>query len=375
MPRLLFYAPNVHTGGGLTLLRALMDAWPAEQDCTAFLDSRAKDVLLPPSGWRVIWCRRTLLGALQAELRAAILADQSTALFSFNSLLPVFSRSPKSIVYLHHAYFVGLGPKLRGRILVRVSLEKIIFTLIRRRVTEFWVQTPTIKRALVHYYRWRGDGPSISIVPFAGTVGEGLRADTPLGRYDFVYVSDGAPHKNHLGLLEAWKLLARDGLRPSLAVTLGPRDQALWNRMAEVVAQFDLEIVNLGEIPHDEVVRLYGRAGALVFPSTTETFGLPMIEAAKAGIPILAAETDFVRDACTPDQTFDPMSPVSIARAVKRQLRVPERPVELLSPKNVACRIADLVDDCSKGEINASASVRKVEPGPQVMVGKAPFFG
>ncbi|MGH8848481.1 MAG: glycosyltransferase, partial [Polaromonas sp.] len=48
--------------------------------------------------------------------------------------------------------------------------------------------------------------------------------------------------------------------------------------------------------------------------------------------PILASELDYVRDVCSPVQTFDPASPVSIARAVKRFLAVPEPVMQLRTP-------------------------------------------
>jgi glycosyltransferase involved in cell wall biosynthesis len=51
-----------------------------------------------------------------------------------------------------------------------------------------------------------------------------------------------------------------------------------------------------------------------------ETFGLPLLEATMLGIPVIAGEVDFVRDVCVPQQTFDPDSPRSIARAVRRFL-------------------------------------------------------
>ena len=39
-------------------------------------------------------------------------------------------------------------------------------------------------------------------------------------------------------------------------------------------------------------------------------------------MPILAPELDYVRDVVEPDQTFDPNSPTSIARAVLRHLNI-----------------------------------------------------
>jgi glycosyltransferase involved in cell wall biosynthesis len=85
-------------------------------------------------------------------------------------------------------------------------------------------------------------------------------------------------------------------------------------------------------MPHEKVLSLYATARAMIFPSTSESFGLPLIEATHAGLPILASELDYVRDVCSPVQTFDPTSAISIARAVKRFLAVAEPVLQIRSP-------------------------------------------
>jgi hypothetical protein len=55
-----------------------------------------------------------------------------------------------------------------------------------------------------------------------------------------------------------------------------------------------------------------------------------LIEARQANLPVLASELDFVRDVLDPEQTFDPESSISIARAVKRFMGVNEQPLPLL---------------------------------------------
>lgn len=52
----------------------------------------------------------------------------------------------------------------------------------------------------------------------------------------------------------------------------------------------------LGRIPYDEVCSFYKQCDALLFPSYIETFGLPLIEAASIGMPIIAADLPYARE-------------------------------------------------------------------------------
>jgi glycosyltransferase involved in cell wall biosynthesis len=60
-----------------------------------------------------------------------------------------------------------------------------------------------------------------------------------------------------------------------------------------------------------------------------ESFGLPLIEARQAGLPILASELDYVRDIVDPEESFDPFSARSIVRAVTRFMGVEQAALPL----------------------------------------------
>jgi glycosyltransferase involved in cell wall biosynthesis len=143
-------------------------------------------------------------------------------------------------------------------------------------------------------------------------------------------VASGEAHKNHLALLEAWELLAESGLRPSLALTLDPRvDTELCGRIRRSANRQRLAISICGPLSAASIQRLYGCSQALIYPSLKESLGLPLVEAARAGLPIIASERDYVRDVVVPVQTFDPSSPRSIARAVRRFLEKADPVIEL----------------------------------------------
>ena len=52
----------------------------------------------------------------------------------------------------------------------------------------------------------------------------------------------------------------------------------------------------IGFLSHEEMWGMYQNADALVFPSYIETYGLPLIEAASVGIPILVADLPYARE-------------------------------------------------------------------------------
>jgi hypothetical protein len=64
-----------------------------------------------------------------------------------------------------------------------------------------------------------------------------------------------------------------------------------------------------------------------------------LLEAKQAGLSIVAAELDYVRDSINPDQSFDPNSAVSIARAIKRSLGVIEEPAAVLNADEFLSKI------------------------------------
>ena len=83
------------------------------------------------------------------------------------------------------------------------------------------------------------------------------------------------------------------------------------NRQGVVRFRQDLDDTNLQE--------LYRRALGFIFPSEYEGFGLPILEAMNAGLPVAASRTPAVAevagDACLP---FDPRDSGSIAEAIVR---------------------------------------------------------
>ena len=333
----VLYAPNVHSGGGFVLLRALLASWPESMPLTVFLDMRAREQLNLPKGARVHWVMANASSRLNAELGLRRIACATDTVLCFHGLPPLLPTAAHVVVFQQNRNYLGLNSlnqfALKTR--VRLTFERFVSRVFRHRVTEYIVQTPSMQRAVSQWYGARAlsEVPVVRVLPFVNAMPNPSERNGVMPTWDFVYVADGEAHKNHRVLLAAWKLLAQDGLHPSLALTLSPRDAALKRELEALADEAGLRIKDLGQMSHEKVLALYATAKAMIFPSTSESFGLPLIEATQLGLPILASELDYVRDVCSPVQTFDPTSPVSIARAVKRFLAVPEPALHLRSPQ------------------------------------------
>ena len=141
-------------------------------------------------------------------------------------------------------------------------------------------------------------------------------------------------------LLKAWQLLAKEDLYPSLLLTI---DSKLFPKVLKIINQkirkSDLKVENIFFDNHDNLIDMYSKTRALIFPSNYESFGIPLIEAKYLNLPVLAGELDYIRDLIDPIQTFDPNSSISIYRAVKRFLNRPFERTRILTPNQFVSEI------------------------------------
>ncbi|MEX2301410.1 MAG: glycosyltransferase family 1 protein [Bryobacterales bacterium] len=143
------------------------------------------------------------------------------------------------------------------------------------------------------------------------------KAGVPEGRY-LLAVSTVHPHKNWQRLLEAYAHLLREGRREHLVVAglAGKAWQDLNNRLldAELAGRVHL----LGWQPREVLLSLFRFAEALVFPSTFEGFGMPVLEAMAAGIPVVCSDIPPLREiADGAAHFFDPSSSPALTDALR----------------------------------------------------------
>ena len=328
--RLMLHAPNVHTGGGLVLLRDLLAALTTSSAWVQ-VDRRARDRLAIPAGLAVCYVEPTVASRFAAELRLWRENRADSLVLCFHGMPPWLPVRGKVLVFQQNRNLLGMNSlrQFPFRVGLRIGVERLICRLFRGYVDEYLVQTPSMARGLA---QWHGGNPQMRLLPFAGCQSMGPANQPGSPEYDFVYVASGDAHKNHQRLLDAWVLLAGEGLFPLLALTVEAGNQAILGRLEKLRVAHGIRVDNLPDLPHERVFALYRASRALIFPSLGESLGLPLLEAAACGLPIVAAERDYVRDVVTPVESFDPESAVSIARAARRFLGLPPATVTVLNP-------------------------------------------
>jgi len=329
---LVLQAPNVHCGGGFALLKELSITRNVSFKW-AQLDERTKGVIELPLSVTQIHVKPSILARLLSEFRLWRNVTIDDVVLCFHGLPPLLPLSGRAVVFIQNRILVEkvslADYPLRTRL--RLWVERFWLRFLQRHAARYIVQTPSMAESLRALL---GDGVEICVLPFASLnaylpIKNALKA---LPKFDFIYVATGEAHKNHVTLLKAWRLLSQADLRPSLALTVDPlRYPSIQAEILKAAKCHSLNIVNLGQLSGNDISNLYKSSSALIYPSKAESLGLPLLEAANYRLPILAPELDYVRDVVAPVETFDPNSPVSIARAVRRFLGNSEPTVDIHS--------------------------------------------
>ncbi len=151
-------------------------------------------------------------------------------------------------------------------------------------------------------------------------------------------VGNAYPHKNLALLLRAFRLVK--AVHPHMRLVLAGRDDVFSRRLVHSAEAHVLgeSFLFIPEPSDTDLAALYKYATASVFPSRIEGFGLPPLEAMKAGVPVASSNAgpmpEVLKDAAL---FFDPHQEEALARAVIRLIEDPALRADLIArgQKNV----------------------------------------
>lgn len=145
------------------------------------------------------------------------------------------------------------------------------------------------------------------------------------GKPFIMYVGRPTPHKNLERLIEAFTQLK--GQHPNLLLALAGKQDANYRRIEAMVRRIGIKnVVFTGFVGEGQLRWMYENCSAYVFPSLSEGFGLPGLEAMLHGAPVISSNAT-----CLPEiygdaaHYFDPLDVTAMADALN----------EILTDKNL----------------------------------------
>ncbi|MBT8232841.1 MAG: glycosyltransferase family 4 protein [Saprospiraceae bacterium] len=113
----------------------------------------------------------------------------------------------------------------------------------------------------------------------------------------FLSVSTIEPRKNIETLLEAFRLYKEEKLGPEKLVLVGGKgwkNNAIYSKINDHPNVN--EIILPGFVTNEELIQCYSQCNAFIYPSIYEGFGLPLIEAAVCGAPLVVANNSSLKE-------------------------------------------------------------------------------
>lgn len=124
----------------------------------------------------------------------------------------------------------------------------------------------------------------------------GLPEQLDLVRPYFVTVGTIEPRKNHALLLDIWDSLGTEAPNLLICGSRGWRNAGVFERLDRLRDTPGARVIEVADLGDAAIAALLQGSRGLLFPSLAEGFGLPPIEAAALGVPVLCGDLAVYRE-------------------------------------------------------------------------------
>ena len=203
------------------------------------------------------------------------------------------------------------------------------------------VPSKFVKKELIDYYGLRKEKIAVTYEGAdTGIVGRGKKENV-FKKYNisspyFIYAGNAYPHKNLKRAIEAIVLLNEENDKKVLFVMTSARN-AFTEKLKEIVKKAKAEkyVKFLGFVPDHDLGTLFKHSIAFVFPSLSEGFGLPGIEAIQAGTLVLASDIPVFKEVYEDNVSyFNPFDFSSMTKVMKSTMVLSQKEREACLTKS-----------------------------------------
>lgn len=298
-------ATALAAGGALTILKQFIEAVPEDGFEYLVFAPGSVDLQVKNLNLKIVktgvttYAERFLwdLYGLHNQLKKRHITPAATISLQ-NTGFRVGTRCPR-FIYYHQSiplYPYRWNPLKSGeRILwFYKTIYPFFVRLFMNRETEVFVQLDFLKKAFATRFRIPGDRIHV-VFPRIETTGTSECSGVVIDdrSLNLFYPAASYIYKNHSLLVRALSSVTDSNLSVTLYLTVS-KDALSIPEMSP-----NIKVVFLGPLEREEVQWLYMKVDALLFPSYIETLGLPLIEAAAAGLPILVSDLPYAHEVLT----------------------------------------------------------------------------
>lgn len=211
----------------------------------------------------------------------------------------------RNLLYFDKNYLTYIYPYNSLKKKIRFNIKKFHIHISALISDAILLSSEHMKRSLLNYYQTLENKCNMlyqgTKIDFFCYKGEKATNDKSI---NLLYVSKYYAHKNPGVIAIAVKILLMQNIEIHARITMDldtehARSMATWEN--DYAKLYDKTLKNnlvLGEAAYEDVPELYKHADIFIFPSISESYGHPMIEAMAAGLPIIAADTEINREIC-----------------------------------------------------------------------------
>lgn len=138
-----------------------------------------------------------------------------------------------------------------------------------------------------------------SVVAWPGTPPLATLSERPGIEPTFVVLGTIEGRKNHAFLLSLWRRLLQSRSRNQVPrlVIVGRRGWQSDHVFAQLASgEFGDRVTEAGALDDRDLADVLSQARALLFPSAAEGYGIPLVEALRAGVPVIATDLPVFRE-------------------------------------------------------------------------------
>lgn len=272
----------------------------------------------------------------QSIWRSIIRAKRADVLFSSANFGLLHSPVPQVLLMREGGlfdplYLATIAPTQGLRAAIQRYLRRRLMLLSARANDHILTPTRTMRDLLL---AWAPDLAERCTVNSYGTLVDRFlpvkrRAWREDGVLRTLYVSVYYPHKNPSDMVLACERLNAEGMTTTMRLTMdldaSRRLRGSARDLFHLSRGVAAGMVEMGPVPYPDLPATYAQHDVFVFPSVSETFGHPMIEALASGVPVVAADVPVNREVLGDAALyFTPFRPSSLAEALRRLDADPE---------------------------------------------------